>query len=189
MSRLLLKGGTTVAPVTWNPSAKGTNITLSGGNLTEAGGVGLVRATASVAPGTKVYWELLIVSGGDPLIGIDDGSSNVNNYLGATGSFGWGWYFPFSLIFHNGGTVGTSVGATVGNVISFAIDHVAHTMTIYKDGVAITPVTTILSATSYYPCASSASASGKITARFSSASFSNPLLIWTTLSAAGYTPL
>ena len=68
---------------TWNPSDKGTNITLSNGNLTVAkGNAGWesVRATIGVSSG-KWYWEVTAntyVSGAVPWgFGVEIGRAHV----------------------------------------------------------------------------------------------------------------
>lgn len=179
-------------PITWNPSDKSSNITLSGGNLTELSAAGgsncIVRATGSISVGRKVYFELFILSGGNGAIGIDDGMTSYTSFVGMTGSFGWGYYFSFADIFHNGFFGSTSLSASTGNTVSIAIDNTmgASTMTIYVNSSASMPVENIASQ-AWFPAAGGAP-DGECTAHFTVASFTQTAL-WATLSAAGFTAL
>jgi len=190
MSRLLFKSAPSVPAVTWNPSAKGANVTLSNSNLSQdnVAGAGSVRATKAVAVGLKVAWEIYLDNiGGNPTIGIDDGSGNLTSYTGSD-SHGWGFYYPFTQVYHSGSPTSTNIGASTGQVITVAVDLVSNTVTFYVNGATVTPSFSI-SHVPYYPAAGAAtSGTNKCTARFLSSSFTQTIL-WATLQAAGYVQL
>jgi len=88
---LLGSGGGVVTPVTWNPSDKATEITLSGGNLiagrTSATGWKSVRATQGRGTSGKWYCEVLLGgTSGFAIAGLADVTSTVNDIPGAAGS-------------------------------------------------------------------------------------------------------
>ena len=74
--------------ITWNPSDKGANITLSNGNLdatNSASSWNAVRATGSKNFG-RWYWEVKYQSG-DPtyaMIGFGDSGFSLSSFVGAT---------------------------------------------------------------------------------------------------------
>lgn len=123
-------------PTTWNPSDKGSNITLSNGNLTVTLTAGneynSVRATVYKASG-KWYWENTIQgqSGGIPGVGIATASANLATYIGAD-QYGWCWLNNGNV--YNSGSVVASIGAfTVGDVLGVAFDADNHTIKFYKN--------------------------------------------------------
>ena len=88
-----------VDPVTWNPSDKSANITLSSGNLiaTRASGTtsyGGVRATSGKAYTSNGYFEVYIATmkaTGYLVIGIGTSGATLSDYVGAD-AYGWSYY-------------------------------------------------------------------------------------------------
>ncbi len=88
-----------VVAVTWNPSDKSTDITLSSGNLTATRASGTtayrgVRATSGKADTGKGYFEVYISameSGGYITLGIGTASATLTGYVGSD-AYGWGYY-------------------------------------------------------------------------------------------------
>ncbi|CAB4195861.1 hypothetical protein UFOVP1299_39 [uncultured Caudovirales phage] len=86
-----------VTPTTLDPSAKGSDVTLSGGNLlwsgTGGGGGSGVRSIASHSTG-RYYFEYKYTAGTSNHTGVGLANSSwdysVNTYVGATGSCGVG---------------------------------------------------------------------------------------------------
>lgn len=107
---------------TWNPSDKGTNITLSNGNLTDtASGAGAVRATIGKATG-KWYWEITVDSGtGQSLHGIANASATLAGFLGGDGN-GWSYFNATGNYANNGAFSGSADTWTTGDKIMVALD-------------------------------------------------------------------
>lgn len=105
---------------TWNPSDKNAGITLSNGNLTAAGAVG-VRATISKSTG-KWYWEVNCDTRGSANsmgIGVATGSVSLTSRLDTfTGA--WIWRSDSTYVEQTNGTSGPTF--TTGDRIMIAID-------------------------------------------------------------------
>lgn len=118
---------------TWNPSDKGTNITLSNWNKTVVNTTAwwnMVRSTIWKSS-WKWYWEVTANSSVSMIIGISNASWNLSSYLGSdTNSWGWN---ENSLKYYN--AVGTAYGAsyTTNDVIWIALDMDAGTLIFYKN--------------------------------------------------------
>ena len=120
---------------TWNPSDKGSNVALSGGDLTiTTSGNGKVRSTIGKTSG-KWYWEVTTVSvssyysnglaNATSVLTLQPGNDvNSSGYSSAGGQV-------FCL------TVSVATGATytAGDVMGMAMDADAHTMAWYKNNV------------------------------------------------------
>lgn len=113
---------------TWSTTDKGSNYTLSNGNLTvvnSGGGDQIARTTVGKAKlSGKTYWEYKVVGLGSPaniISGVSDSTTSVNTYLGNnTHSMG---YISGGQIFLNGGyPVKTQPSYTVGDTIMIALD-------------------------------------------------------------------
>ena len=113
--------------VTWNPSDKSTNITLSAGDLTaQQTGTntwnGTVRATLGKSTG-KWYWEVLVVNLNPDNVfcgGISNTSAAVTNYCGSNTN-SWGYYFDGTK-YTNGSSVAYGSSYGVNAVIGVALD-------------------------------------------------------------------
>lgn len=105
---------------TWNPSDKNAGITLSNGNLTAAGAVG-VRATISKSSG-KWYWEVNCDTRGSANsmeIGVATGAVSLASRLGTfTGA--WIWRSDSTYVEQTNSTSG--IKFTTGDRIMIAID-------------------------------------------------------------------
>lgn len=121
---------------TWNPSDKGANIVLSGGDLTAAttSSSGGVRSTIGKSSG-KWYWEVTVNTAGQTLIGVANSSASLSVYPGSS-SGAWTYYCIDGNKYNAGpkGAYGTSY--TNGDVIGVALDMDAGTVTLYKNGVS-----------------------------------------------------
>lgn len=121
--RALLRNATGILiPITWNPSDKSANITLSNGNLTAnatLANVG-VRSVAGKSSG-KWYWEIKVTAGGSAqnMVGIGNSAAA----LGSPGMDANGWGYKNSGEKYNSGA-GFSYGSAWGSldVISVALD-------------------------------------------------------------------
>lgn len=128
----------TTSYATWNPSDKGSGVTLSNGNLTGSTNANnSVRSTVGVSNG-KWYWEVHYDSAYIPLIGIATASATVASTGGAypgIDNYGWSYYGYDGHKYHGG--VSTAYGAAYspGDVIGIALDMDAGTITFYKNGV------------------------------------------------------
>ena len=124
-----LGGGGASGQVTWNPSDKSSDITLSGANLvatrnTGSSGYRSVRATAGIDASLNGYFEIAITAmeaGGYIIIGIGTSSAGLTNPVGAD-AYGWGYYGAEGGKKFNGGTW-TAYGSNFaqGDVIRVAV--------------------------------------------------------------------
>jgi hypothetical protein len=126
-------GAVASAAVTWNPSDKGANITLSNGNLTStwaaASGYHEVRATLSrvQSSGGKFYFEVSVTTGNSgslsrPTIGISTSAESLNDFV-ASGNGGIGYSYSSSgAVITAGGVATTYSTYTSGDVIGVAVD-------------------------------------------------------------------
>lgn len=168
-----------VTYATWDNSLKGSNTTLSGGNLIATMTASNSVAQATIAGSTtgkstgKWYWEITYTSGGgNRCIGVLSGTTaNKNTWVGGD-TYGFSYYSIGSggNWFHQG-TVdfgAFSVDYTVGDIIGVALDAGANTIQFYKNGVAVTPSKSITGG-NYFPAVSSNVAS--FTANFGATAF------------------
>lgn len=123
-------GGPTYA--TWNPSDKGANVTLSGGNLsgTTVVGGGFARSTIGKSSG-KWYWEANTANVRS-ILGVAYSTASVSAYLSAI-TDGWAYYGANGIVYNNSATVFTGATYTTTDVIGFALDATAGTLAIYKN--------------------------------------------------------
>jgi hypothetical protein len=106
---------------TWNSADKGTNVTLSSGDLTAAGAVtwNAVRATQGKSTG-KWYFELTI-TGATGTAGFGDSGFSLANYAGASANSA-SYYDSGPTIFANGFTSTGAPAISGTGTFQFAID-------------------------------------------------------------------
>lgn len=128
-------------PTTWNPADKGSDVVLSGGNLTAAVKVSHAVRSVFAASSRKWYWEVSRTAGVDLFVGVATAAAPVYHASGAypgANAQSWGYYsYNGNKFFNNLGS-GAAYGATfaVGAVIGVALDMDAGTLTFYKNGVS-----------------------------------------------------
>lgn len=171
---------TVTAPgtTTWNPADKSAAVTLSGGNLAASATTGSlnnasVRGTVGKNTG-KWYWEYTITTfdpfSGTMLVGVSNLSFPINTTAGVgTTSDSWAWS-SFGGAIHGGATVGNGGQYTHGDVIGFALDMNAGTLTLYINGSATGIVFTGLTGV-IYPTVSMAITAITVTANFGATAF------------------
>ena len=167
IQQLLLMGATQKTYVTWNPSDKGANTALSGGNLvvTSSSSWGGVRGTISKSTG-KWYFEVYCNNaplGGYVMIGISTSSPNLDTWGSTTSSW---TYYSRGDIFGYG-----SYGATyvTGDTIGVAIDFDADTITFYKNNIS-QGIVNITASQVWFPSAFTYT-SAQVTANFGATAF------------------
>ncbi len=126
----LMPAAAPVGGTTWDPGAKDSSVTLSGGNLTatKAAGAawGIARGTTSKSSG-KWYFEGTGSAGTSRGIGLVTSSEALNDAIGID-SDGIGGY-QAGDIFNSGVTVATFGGwGSAGNVCGVAVDITAGTI-------------------------------------------------------------
>jgi hypothetical protein len=145
---------------TWNPLAKGANVSLSNGNLdastSTTSGYGTVLGTVGMSSG-QWYWEF---TGGTGTLGVGlgiaEGSKNLATYLGA--DVGYEYYSENGNKYSSAGgaAYGSSWGS--GDVIGVTFDADAGTLSFYKNGVSQGTAYTGLTNTPYFPAVADSSA-------------------------------
>lgn len=169
-----------VAPATtWNPADKAASITLSNGNLTATNGgafvFGSTRATTGKASG-KWYWEVVITATGASnfiLLGIMNATADIGHYPGWDGD-GRAYYQQTGEKYIS--SAGAAYGATYtdGDVIGFALDMDAGTITCYKNGASQGVMFTGLVGT-WFPAVSCYNGGNIVTGRFKASAFTQPI--------------
>jgi|ERR1035437_4016621 hypothetical protein len=170
---------------TWNPSDKGSNISLSGGNLSAAGATAYnsVRATLAHSTG-KWYWENKITanSGNTQQGGFGTAAMLLTNYVGSTSkSCGAG---PDGTTYVTGITNTPSLGVswTVNDVMNFAVDLDAGKIWCGKNGTWVAsgnpgtganPWCTFTPPLTLFPAYSANNSSNSETANFGATAFAN----------------
>src|SRR5512135_2625404 len=116
---------------TWNPSDKGTGVTLSNGNLTAlatTNNQNSTRATDYISGSAKRYFTVTIdaVLGSPtycPLVGLSNTSHALTTALGNdANSIG---YRSDGVVRYNNATLTTLASFTTGSVIGIAVDYAA----------------------------------------------------------------
>jgi hypothetical protein len=110
--------------ITWNPSDKSANVTLSGGNLIATWGSGTagVRATSPITAATKVYFENTIgTSNANQFIGIGNASMPLNILIG-TDNNSVGYQSVGGQVFLNNVVIGALAACGAGDVVCVAVD-------------------------------------------------------------------
>lgn len=179
----------TVVYATYDPANKGTNITLSGGNLSEtSSGLGQVRATKFVSSGVDAVWEISTAdcgSGTTNLVtGIDNGSGNVNQYTGQNANT-WGAYGGGGIL-HSGGFVGSGgSGYGVAHVLTMYLKNSTNTLFVYDNGSLLCSVGG-LPGGNYYPASGSGGGCMITTANFGATPLTYGLAICPTCQQGVY---
>lgn len=166
-----------LVPTTWNPADKGSGVDLSGGNLVAASGyyTSSVRSVDGVSAG-KWYWEVTITGGANYVMaGIGTSSAPVEHgwmsvYPGVDAN-GWSYYGFDGTKFHDGAASPCGPALVNGDVLGFALDMTAGTLTIYVNGVSYGVAYSGIAGTIYAMMGSGASASCTVTANFGASAF------------------
>ena len=125
-------------PTTWNPSDKGSNCTLSNGNLTADGiaSGGSVRSVVGVSSG-KWYWELKSTGSRRPVTGVMKAASSLGSFPGDDAT-SWAYYGLSGGKYH--ASAQSNYGATWGSpsdTIGVLLDMDAGTLAFAKNGVSL----------------------------------------------------
>ncbi len=130
-----VKRPATTTFATFDPANKGTDITLSNGNLTATDSAlgdittEWVNSTIGKSSG-KWYWEITAITIGDLIVGIKSGTSQ---YYPGFSNDSYGYYSLDGKSYKN--NVGAAYGATyiAGDVIGVALDMDGGTIKFYKN--------------------------------------------------------
>jgi len=162
---------------TWDPNNKGTNVTLSGGNLVASSSIGSQSFCSSdigVISG-KWYWEYTITASGgnESMHGVADATAVLTNSPGQD-VHGYGYYASNGNSFHNATL--TAYGATyaVGDVIGVALDVDNNQVTFYKNGVSQGVITMSGMTAPYFAASGNGSGAANtvtVTANFGASAF------------------
>lgn len=134
---------------TWNPSDKGTSITLSNWNKTVVNTTAswnMVRSTIWKSS-WKWYWEVTANSSTAMIMGIANSSWNLLSYVGSDIN-GWGWS-EISMKYNNWSWTAYGANYTTNDVIWIALDMNAGTLIFYKNNTSQWTAFTGLTGTIY----------------------------------------
>jgi hypothetical protein len=140
-----------------NPLSKGTNISITNGNLSASyGSAAWTSAFGTLGVSTgKWYWEATLTSAGtDVGVGISTNpAGSANSYIGGDVN-SWGYYANNGNKWNNGSS--SSYGATYanGDVIGIALDLDAGTLTFYKNNTSQGTAFSSLASNTYFPALS-----------------------------------
>lgn len=127
---------TALTTTTLNPSDKGSQVTLSGGNLTfsVAASVdgGFARSIASISAGTW-YWECAPGANNGTMIGVANASADVDDNPSNAGLHTL-VYTGSGTIYRNNALVATGASYTSGDTIGILMDATERTVSFYKNG-------------------------------------------------------
>jgi hypothetical protein len=145
---------------TLNPLKIGANATLTNGNLdftsSTTTGFNTVLGTIGVSSG-KWYWEITATSSQANGFGIATDKVNINDYLGGDAN-GWMYYQNTGSKYNNNTAASYGSSYTTNDVIGFAFDADAGTITAYKNGVSLGVMYSGLAAGTYFPAVSDSGA-------------------------------
>ena len=155
----------------WNPSDKGTGITLSNGNRTAvASAQCIVRSVLSKSSG-KWYWELTIDDANYSCPGISDGSADLNLRPGFD-AFSWAYQYNTGNKVNNGSATAYGAAYTLNDVLGFKLDADAGTVEILLNNASQGTITLTGLTRPYYAMWGSVNAlGGGATANFGSVAF------------------
>ena len=140
-----------------NPLSKGTNTSITNGNLSASyGSAAWTSAFGTLGVSTgKWYWEATLTSAGtDVGVGISTNpAGSANSYIGGDVN-SWGYYANNGNKWNNGSS--SSYGATYanGDVIGIALDLDAGTLTFYKNNTSQGTAFSSLASNTYFPALS-----------------------------------
>jgi hypothetical protein len=165
-----------VAPATtWNPADKNGTLTLSGGNLivtnNGSNAYGAVRSTTGKSSG-KWYWEVVINATGASnfiMLGIAQPAAPITGYPGDSAT-SRGYYQQTGEKYLSSASSTYGATYTDGDVIGFALDLSAGTITCYKNGVSQGTMFTGLTGT-WFPAAACYNGGNIVAGRFKAADF------------------
>jgi hypothetical protein len=184
IQRMLMAGAASVTYTTLNPSDKGANTSLSGGNLIATGtatGSGFARSVAALTG--KRYFEArydnVLVGTATIAVGVAQSTASNTGSLGYSTADGWAFWGQSTGARHNGVTALAGFAGS-SDVFGFAVDVPNQRMWIRKNGSWIQgdpatntlPIWTNLTGT-LYAAACPWQSGSIITMRFDPASFSN----------------
>ena len=152
-----LTSATTANYCVLNPLSKGTNTSITNGNLSASyGSAAWTSAFGTLGVSTgKWYWEATLTSAGtDVGVGISTNpAGSANSYIGGDVN-SWGYYANNGNKWNNGSS--SSYGATYanGDVIGIALDLDAGTLTFYKNNTTQGTAFSSLASNTYFPALS-----------------------------------
>lgn len=129
-------GGAAPTSTTLNPSDKGTQVTLSGGNLgfsvAAVPNGGFARSIASISSGWW-YFEVAPGSNNQTMIGVANASANVNDNPSNAGLHTL-VYQGNGAMYRNNVNVGNGASYTTGDTVGVLIDASTRVVKFYKNG-------------------------------------------------------
>ena len=155
-----LTDATTANYCVLNPLDKGTNNTLSNGNLRyaiAASTQGIVRATFGLPSTGKWYCEATKIAAGNLDAGIATRDAAFGNYLGEDAN-GWGYFSADGKVYNNNVAVATGATLADGDVLGIAFNSDTGTLQFYKNGALETTTTGFTPSTVQYFFAAGSSA-------------------------------
>jgi hypothetical protein len=165
---------------TWNPLAKGSDVTLVNGNLdcstSSTAGFSSVLATIGVTSG-KWYWEFTAGSGTLRIgLGIATQAHNLSTWLGGD-AYGWEYFNDDGSKATNGAGGAYGDAWTTGDVIGVALDADAGTLTFYKNGATQGQAYSGLTSGPYFPAVADSGTAGILAGsiNFGQRPFAHPL--------------
>jgi hypothetical protein len=135
-----------------NPLDKGTNNTLSNGNLSYAittSTQGIVRATFGLPSTGKWYCEATKIAAGNLAAGIATRDAAFGNYLGED-VYGWGYFSADGVVYNNNAGIATGATLANGDVLGIAFNSDSGTLQFYKNGTLQTTTTGFTPSTVQY---------------------------------------
>lgn len=147
---------------TFDPAAKGSTVTLSGGNLIASFGAGapppLVIASVPMVAGFSYYWEVQLsnlgVNIGVASAGITSAGYTAARFLGdLAADYGLRW--GTGAVVSNNISIATYGAFALNDVASFVLNLVANTLAIYKNGVYLGVVSVAAGSYNAAACGSS----------------------------------
>jgi len=133
-------GSVTSTAVTWNPLDKSSGVSLNSGDLgvSFTSSFNLGRATSGKSSG-KWYWETTISNATDLTLGVANSSASTtagSTWVGNTAD-SWGWFNLNGFLYTNNTAVFNVGTYAAADVLGFALDMVAGTITFYKNNVSV----------------------------------------------------